>query len=75
MERHSPAVPEVAGAERIEMMSRRNSNSESELIEDLILSARSILHHDASEAEPQDIWEIEQLRKAFTRILHPRTNH
>lgn len=40
-----------------------------ELIERLVYAARSRLHHDAGDDEPQDVWEIKQLKTAFRKIL------
>lgn len=44
-----------------------------EIIEELIRAVRRELNHDAGDDEPQDLYEIERLRKIFTKILSPRS--
>lgn len=41
-----------------------------ELVEELAQAAMKILHHDADrDKDKEALWELEQLREAFTKIL------
>jgi hypothetical protein len=42
------------------------------LVAKLVETARKILNHDAGNDEPEDIWEIDILTKAFTKVLEEK---